>query len=322
MSPPTDINSSRRPNHYLGRGGLQPQHLIEAFKLSFNEGCIIKYVTRWRKAGSLRDLRKARQYLDWLIMEAEGHPYIEPTEEDQARAKEVYSLPPDPADEAIEKSDGNIYKAMYPSEQERTFTPLALPKFVPHDSPRDPTPIPPTSYIWPAIVRDNPRRYEWKPYADLGIEHHVKYGQPAGWHLIPEGAPIKPLVEDRGAFDVVTDQPERLIPRYADPESGYRREPNEPEADGPADDHNRSGMPDLTGVRHETRAWVPYNAPDQRFDPGPEVWQAYGVKEVDYFWCPAGSPNSPEAGWARNAGREANHADGMPDLTGVRWNGP
>jgi len=48
-------------------GSVQPIDLIGAQNLDFYEGNIVKYVCRWRKKGGLRDLEKARQYLDWLI---------------------------------------------------------------------------------------------------------------------------------------------------------------------------------------------------------------------------------------------------------------
>ena len=70
-----------RPAHYKGKGDLQPIHLIHALGLGFDAGCVVKYVCRaGRKPGeeALQDLRKARQYLDWLIAEAEGRPVIKP----------------------------------------------------------------------------------------------------------------------------------------------------------------------------------------------------------------------------------------------------
>jgi hypothetical protein len=62
--------------HYGGeppqfRAGVQPVELIVALGLDFLEGNVIKYVCRWRRKDGLRDLYKARQYLDWLITESE-----------------------------------------------------------------------------------------------------------------------------------------------------------------------------------------------------------------------------------------------------------
>ena len=46
---------------------IQPFRYIHANGIPFAEGCIIKYVTRWRSKGGLEDLRKARHMLDLLI---------------------------------------------------------------------------------------------------------------------------------------------------------------------------------------------------------------------------------------------------------------
>jgi len=35
--------------------------------LGFCEGNVIKYVSRWREKGGVEDLKKARQYIDFLI---------------------------------------------------------------------------------------------------------------------------------------------------------------------------------------------------------------------------------------------------------------
>lgn len=46
---------------------VQPIVYIMANELPFAEGCIIKYVSRWRHKGGLEDLRKARHFIDLLI---------------------------------------------------------------------------------------------------------------------------------------------------------------------------------------------------------------------------------------------------------------
>lgn len=50
---------------------IQPVEYIHRNGIPFIEGCIIKYVTRWRAKNGLEDLRKARHFLDMLI-EFEG----------------------------------------------------------------------------------------------------------------------------------------------------------------------------------------------------------------------------------------------------------
>ena len=48
---------------------IDPDKYIEANKLTFREGNIVKYVTRHRKKNGLQDLLKARDYLNRLISE-------------------------------------------------------------------------------------------------------------------------------------------------------------------------------------------------------------------------------------------------------------
>lgn len=51
---------------------IQPVEFIHTNGIGYIEGCVIKYVTRWRSKGGLDDLLKARHYLDVLI-ELETH---------------------------------------------------------------------------------------------------------------------------------------------------------------------------------------------------------------------------------------------------------
>lgn len=46
---------------------IQPIEYIHANKLQFAEGCIIKYVSRWRAKNGIKDLEKARHFIDLLI---------------------------------------------------------------------------------------------------------------------------------------------------------------------------------------------------------------------------------------------------------------
>ncbi len=57
--------------HYLGMA-IQPVEYILANEIGFCEGCVIKYVSRWRSKGGIEDLRKARHFLDLLICHAGG----------------------------------------------------------------------------------------------------------------------------------------------------------------------------------------------------------------------------------------------------------
>ena len=54
---------------------IQPLEYIMANKLEFAEGCIIKYVSRWRAKGGIEDLRKAAHFIDVLIDENTPNPF-------------------------------------------------------------------------------------------------------------------------------------------------------------------------------------------------------------------------------------------------------
>ena len=51
---------------------IQPVEYIHKNGLGFIEGCVVKYVTRWRSRGGIEDLKKARWYLDRAIARLEG----------------------------------------------------------------------------------------------------------------------------------------------------------------------------------------------------------------------------------------------------------
>lgn len=52
---------------YYKKQKIQPVVYCHANGIPFMEGCVIKYVTRWRDKGGIADLRKARHFLDMLI---------------------------------------------------------------------------------------------------------------------------------------------------------------------------------------------------------------------------------------------------------------
>lgn len=62
------------PNHYQSKTGLEVIDVIRAFTEdltgveSYYTGNILKYMCRWKKKNGLEDLKKAHQYLDWLIV--------------------------------------------------------------------------------------------------------------------------------------------------------------------------------------------------------------------------------------------------------------
>ena len=53
-------------SHYTDMA-IQPFTYIHANGLGFAEGCVVKYVSRWRAKNGIEDLRKARHFIDMLI---------------------------------------------------------------------------------------------------------------------------------------------------------------------------------------------------------------------------------------------------------------
>lgn len=53
-------------NHYKDMP-IQPVEYIHANKLGYFEGCVIKYMSRWKKKNGIEDLKKARHFIDLLI---------------------------------------------------------------------------------------------------------------------------------------------------------------------------------------------------------------------------------------------------------------
>lgn len=46
---------------------IQPVEYIHANNIPFIEGSVIKYVTRWRNKNGIKDLEKAKHFLELLI---------------------------------------------------------------------------------------------------------------------------------------------------------------------------------------------------------------------------------------------------------------
>lgn len=53
------------PKHYTK--GIETWDYIHSKDMSFFEGNIIKYISRWKDKNGIEDLKKAKQYLDRLI---------------------------------------------------------------------------------------------------------------------------------------------------------------------------------------------------------------------------------------------------------------
>lgn len=61
---PLDVQVSG--DHYK-KLSIQPIEYIHGNGIPFAEGCVIKYVSRWRDKGGIKDLEKARHFIDLLI---------------------------------------------------------------------------------------------------------------------------------------------------------------------------------------------------------------------------------------------------------------
>ena len=60
----------KNPKHYVQ--GIECWDYITSHNMSFLEGNIIKYVTRYKYKDGVKDLHKAKAYLERLIKETEG----------------------------------------------------------------------------------------------------------------------------------------------------------------------------------------------------------------------------------------------------------
>jgi len=64
-----EYEAINHPKHY--NIGLETTEYIDSWNMSFVEGNIIKYVSRYRYKKGLEDLRKAQWYLSYLIRKLE-----------------------------------------------------------------------------------------------------------------------------------------------------------------------------------------------------------------------------------------------------------
>ena len=66
MEGDTLMSNNISPSYYQ-KGSIEVTDYITSNEMSFVEGNIIKYVTRYKEKSGIQDLRKARWYLDKLI---------------------------------------------------------------------------------------------------------------------------------------------------------------------------------------------------------------------------------------------------------------
>jgi hypothetical protein len=67
---PNPFDIQHGGDHYKNKG-IQPLEYIMANDLSFCQGNVVKYVTRYKDKNGLEDLRKAKHYVEFLIAEME-----------------------------------------------------------------------------------------------------------------------------------------------------------------------------------------------------------------------------------------------------------
>jgi Cdc6-like AAA superfamily ATPase len=65
-----DADGVFRPEYY-SRFVIDPVTFVEANKLGFSQGNVVKYVCRWDAKEGVKDLRKALRYLNIMIEIAE-----------------------------------------------------------------------------------------------------------------------------------------------------------------------------------------------------------------------------------------------------------
>ena len=70
----------KNPPHYAN-STIEPIDYIVANKLSYCEGNVVKYISRWKLKGGVQDLNKAKQYIDFII-DKEGVTTVTETKND------------------------------------------------------------------------------------------------------------------------------------------------------------------------------------------------------------------------------------------------
>lgn len=60
------LNTQIGGGHYKSMA-IQPVEYIHKNNIPYIEGCVIKYISRWRNKNGIEDLKKARHFIDLLI---------------------------------------------------------------------------------------------------------------------------------------------------------------------------------------------------------------------------------------------------------------
>ncbi len=70
MTQESPLDKQVAGDHYK-KLAIQPVEYIHANNIPFIEGCIIKYATRWRDKGGIKDIEKIKHFAE-LLIELEG----------------------------------------------------------------------------------------------------------------------------------------------------------------------------------------------------------------------------------------------------------
>jgi Protein of unknwon function (DUF3310) len=68
----------KTPGYYRGASGMQPFDVIDAFRLDFYEGSVLKYLIRWKQKNGLEDLEKCAHYIECIRERAQALPEVRP----------------------------------------------------------------------------------------------------------------------------------------------------------------------------------------------------------------------------------------------------
>jgi hypothetical protein len=65
--PTVEVDSKTNPSHYR-QGSIEPWDFIVSQNLNFLAGNVVKYISRYKHKNGVEDLKKAKTYLEKLIM--------------------------------------------------------------------------------------------------------------------------------------------------------------------------------------------------------------------------------------------------------------
>lgn len=87
MKQPKPVKTGQVGGNHYSKLAIQPIEYIEANKIPFTEGNIIKYITRWRDKGGFADLDKIAHLLEWL--KHHNPQYAKPCKANKSRKRKA-----------------------------------------------------------------------------------------------------------------------------------------------------------------------------------------------------------------------------------------